>query len=281
MVHAYQKGELKDPPERIRELADRISEEDAEHFARTKRKRLPERKSEREKRAESPAILGRSALRTGRFRIVRDADGILQVVGPRGNDPDDAMVVSEKEVERLLLKRLMEKRAHRAIEAFMEGDRYFAPGPTRVYRCSVKGDKVEAKEIGNAGFERHDFNLTAKTAEAEYDEALSALLRKVAAGQRVVAFDKRRHVEFKTLDEAASYLASLGAVTESEIRKMLSDRAGLINGMQIAYPDSASDEVDSEKAFGESARKTLSRQAGEKVNGGLIDKIRGILSSLG
>lgn len=226
MVHAYQKGELKDPPEKIRELADRISEEDAEHFARTKRKRLPERKSE------------------------------------------------EKKAELL-------KKAYRAIEAFMEGDRYFAPGPTRVYRCSVKGDKVEAKEIGNAGFEQHDFNLTAKTAEAEYDEALSALLRKVAAGQRVVAFDKRRRVEFKTLTEAAPYLASLGSIPQSEVEQMLSDRDGLINGMQIAYPDSASDEVDSDKAFGESARKTLSRQAGEEVNGGLIDKIRGILSSLG
>lgn len=227
MVHAYQKGELKDPPEKIRELADRISEEDAEHFARTKRKRLPERKSEKEKKAE------------------------------------------------------LLKKAYRAIEAFMEGDRYFAPGPTRVYHCSVKGDKVEAKEVDNAGFEQHDFNLTAKTAEAEYDEALSALLKKVAAGQRVVAFDKRRHVEFKTLTEAAPYLASLGSIPQSEIERMLSDRAGLINGMQIAYPDSASDEVDSDKAFGESARKTLSRQAGEKVNGGLIDKIRGILSSLG
>jgi len=45
MVHAYQKGKLKNPPKKVKEVAKHISEEDAEHFARTKHKGLPEKKA--------------------------------------------------------------------------------------------------------------------------------------------------------------------------------------------------------------------------------------------
>jgi hypothetical protein len=45
MVHAYQKGKLKDAPESIKEIARSISDEDAEHFAKTKHKELPEKKA--------------------------------------------------------------------------------------------------------------------------------------------------------------------------------------------------------------------------------------------
>lgn len=45
MVHAYHTGKLKNPPKKVKEIADNISEESAEHFARTKRKGLPERKN--------------------------------------------------------------------------------------------------------------------------------------------------------------------------------------------------------------------------------------------
>jgi len=54
MVHAYQNGKLKHAPAKIRRIAKRISEEDAEHFARTKHDGLPERKkNESEKDASS------------------------------------------------------------------------------------------------------------------------------------------------------------------------------------------------------------------------------------
>jgi hypothetical protein len=45
MVHAYQKGKLKDAPESVKEIARSISDEDAEHFAKTKHKGLPEKKA--------------------------------------------------------------------------------------------------------------------------------------------------------------------------------------------------------------------------------------------
>lgn len=45
MVHAYQKGKLKNAPEEVKDIAESISEEDAEHFAKTKHKGLPEKKA--------------------------------------------------------------------------------------------------------------------------------------------------------------------------------------------------------------------------------------------
>lgn len=45
MVHAYQKGELKNVSKNIEDIAKHISEEDAEHFAKTKHKNLPEKKA--------------------------------------------------------------------------------------------------------------------------------------------------------------------------------------------------------------------------------------------
>lgn len=41
MVHAYQKGELKHPSEEIKNIANSISKKDAEDFAETKHKGLP------------------------------------------------------------------------------------------------------------------------------------------------------------------------------------------------------------------------------------------------
>lgn len=45
MVHAFQQGKLKNPPGKIKEVADRISPEDAGHFASTKHEGLPEKKA--------------------------------------------------------------------------------------------------------------------------------------------------------------------------------------------------------------------------------------------
>ena len=45
MVHAYQKGKLKNAPKSVRRIAKHISEEDAKHFAETRHKGLPEKKA--------------------------------------------------------------------------------------------------------------------------------------------------------------------------------------------------------------------------------------------
>ena len=47
MVHAYNKGDLKDPPKKVKEVASHISDKGARDFARTKTSKLPERKNEK------------------------------------------------------------------------------------------------------------------------------------------------------------------------------------------------------------------------------------------
>ena len=49
MVHAYQKGELKNPPDKIKSVAEGIEPDDAKDFAKTKHKGLPKRKKTEKK----------------------------------------------------------------------------------------------------------------------------------------------------------------------------------------------------------------------------------------
>ena len=53
MVHAYQKGELKDASKEVKDIAKSISYKDADDFASTKRKGLPNKVSDKKKSKES------------------------------------------------------------------------------------------------------------------------------------------------------------------------------------------------------------------------------------
>jgi len=113
MVHAYNKGEFhgsRSLRNRVAALSRRISDEDARHFAETPHAGLPERK---EKRADdlSPAIFSRDVLAGSVPTVLRDADNTLQVLGPMGNMPSDAMIVAEKEVSPLLAAWYARRRA--------------------------------------------------------------------------------------------------------------------------------------------------------------------------
>lgn len=46
MVYAYKRGELKDPPEKVKKIAKNISLEDAKEYAETKHKGLPNKVDE-------------------------------------------------------------------------------------------------------------------------------------------------------------------------------------------------------------------------------------------
>ena len=49
MIHAYQKGKLKNAPSKIKKLSKTIGKDSATHFAETKHKGLPERVRKRKK----------------------------------------------------------------------------------------------------------------------------------------------------------------------------------------------------------------------------------------
>lgn len=97
MVHAYQKGKLKDAPESVRRIAESISKTDARHFAETKHDGLPERKekmddgrSEGRKVAEfaKSAFDAVGRLEANGYRIAAPASGRSSgyriLVGPGG-----------------------------------------------------------------------------------------------------------------------------------------------------------------------------------------------------
>ena len=62
------------------------------------------------------------------------------------------------------------------------------------------------------------------------------------AGQRVVVRNRYATAEYKSLEEAADALSSIGVKTRGEVLSLLRDRTGYINGYVVTYPDSASEE---------------------------------------
>ena len=93
MVHAYQKGKLKHAPEKIRRIAKHISEEDAEHFAKTKHDGLPERTGgEKEASSGQPVTVVFGRGRSFTFPSIKAAIVYLQALpGISPADADDAV----------------------------------------------------------------------------------------------------------------------------------------------------------------------------------------------
>ncbi len=56
--------------------------------------------------------------------------------------------------------------------------------------------------------------------------------------QKVVVRNKWATAEYESLDEAARALSSIGVMTEEEIRVLLDQRVGWINGFAVSYPSS-------------------------------------------
>lgn len=54
--------------------------------------------------------------------------------------------------------------------------------------------------------------------------------------QRVVVRNKWAVAEYKSLEEAARALSSIGVMTEEEVRELLDLRVGWINGFAVSYP---------------------------------------------
>ena len=109
MVHAYQKGKLKNAPESIKRIAGSISKTDAKHFAQTKHDGLPERKEE--KAAEFVKRAWRAA------ESFREENGPYGCFGPGGvaerysvNIGSDGAVSSNLESKSTLVER-QEKKA--------------------------------------------------------------------------------------------------------------------------------------------------------------------------
>ena len=94
MVHAYQKGKLKHAPAKVREIADHISEEDAEHFAKTRHEGLPERRGKERREEKAAAWRAGFLWKCAEYGI--DGNALLKTAGPSLRDRAAAGVPGAK-----------------------------------------------------------------------------------------------------------------------------------------------------------------------------------------
>lgn len=66
-------------------------------------------------------------------------------------------------------------------------------------------------------------------------------MRKKSSSQRVVVRNRYARAEYKSLEEAAASLSSIGAMSRDEVMSLLRDRVGYINGFAVSYPDDSTD----------------------------------------
>ena len=102
MVHAYKSGRLKRAPKRVREIAEHISDEDAEHFAKTRHSGLPERRGGSEKAAfDVSEALGRLAKFAAKRReSYFEGEGEVESVTPSKTKGHDEIVFRDRDGNR-------------------------------------------------------------------------------------------------------------------------------------------------------------------------------------
>lgn len=93
MIHAYQKGELKDASPSVKKASKSIDPDDAKHFAMTKHKGLPEKVKKKKKKMKNESTI----LKFGNFineDVDEDADllwELRQEVYDKGESDEDVI----------------------------------------------------------------------------------------------------------------------------------------------------------------------------------------------
>ena len=87
-VHAYQKGECKDAPENIKDIANSISKKDAKEFAETKHKGLPEKVKHKKKMNENRIQITESDIREMVYACINEVSDALAAVERRKQDKE-------------------------------------------------------------------------------------------------------------------------------------------------------------------------------------------------
>lgn len=130
MVHAYLNGKLKNAPDSVKDIAKGISDEDAKHFAMTKRKGLPEKKAENADYIESKArlhypeegshgwnhiqdVLANARRMRRRELLKKELAAIMYhdsslMTGSRETHADDSAAIARKELAGLFKRRQLE-----------------------------------------------------------------------------------------------------------------------------------------------------------------------------
>ena len=242
MVHAYQKGRLKHAPKAVKRIARNISEEDAEHFARTRHNGLPERRDGGEKAAfDLSSAIGRLAKFAAKRREdYFEGEGEVESFTPSKTEGHDEIVFRDRDGNRYRISNNTE--LGKALNARI-GDR------VRAHGYKVRGTNVVHKVHLNV----HGRGGWLERLPGESKEA---------AATKVVVYVNDRPNEFDSINEAAVFIASQTSssrngvmmpsdpISVSKVKTMLGERQRKINGLDVEYPGSGGEESGATGASG-------------------------------
>lgn len=239
MVHAYQKGRLRKASKRIREIAAHISEEDAEHFAKTRHDGLPEKKKKSDGEEEKKAfdlsfVMDRlEKLASGRKgESYFEGEGEVESFTPSKTEGHDEIVFRDRDGNRYRISN--NTKIGKVLNARI-GDRIRAHG-YRVDGTNVV-HKVHMNVHGRGGWLER---LGPK------DDDRDGV--KKAAATKVIVYVGDQPNEFDSINEAAVFIAGQtsssrnGVVMPSDpisvnrVKTMLGERQRKINGLDVEYP---------------------------------------------
>lgn len=233
MVYAYKQGKLNHAPKLVKRLAEQMSDEDVEHFARTKHDGLPEKSSKSdkaEKKAEFLYSLIKAAKDKARKREeYTEGEGRVLDFTPSKTKNHDEIVLVTKDgrVLRISNNTLLGK-----LKKYSKGDKVSFHG------YKIKNTNIVHKVHPNT-HSRGGWIETIKSIESNtpIKDIRDIEVTKEAESQKVVIEIKNKQYEFPSIKAAAAYLVSFGRIKLSVIREALAERQPIINGLNIYYPD--------------------------------------------
>jgi len=101
MVHAYNKGDLKNPPQVVKDIAKSMKKKDAEDFASTKHKGLPENLEDKDKKKDK-----KSKKKGGKKAKSQKKSSLLNYLLKLANDLDDNGLIEEADIVESIMSQI-------------------------------------------------------------------------------------------------------------------------------------------------------------------------------
>lgn len=236
MVYAYKQGKLNHAPKLVKRLAEQMSDEDVEHFARTKHDGLPEKsnKSDKAEKSEKKAEFLYSLIKAAKDKSRKreeyiEGEGKVVDFTPSKTKNHDEIVLVTKDgrIIKISNNTLLGK-----IKKYRVGDKMSFHG------YNIKNTDIVHKVHPNA-HSRGGWLETMKSIESltPLKDIRDIEVTKEAESQKIVIEIRDKRYEFPSIKAAAAYLVSFGRIKLSVIREALAERQPIINGLNIYYPD--------------------------------------------
>lgn len=225
MVHAYQKGKLKKAPKKIRELAERISEEDASHFARTSHDDLPEKRGSVKTAAAKPVgiTIGKKSVV---FPTMKAAVLYLaSIYGIKRSEATKAIRNGASGIRGIRFFRPQTKQASVDLESLAKG--YYEDGSHgwgHIQDVLSRAENIKGKPLSEderAAILFHDSSLSTGPRETHAEDS-AAIARKVLGKiyarrrlERIVRAIERHRASYK--GKRTSYIQNLVSAADRDL----------------------------------------------------------------